>query len=93
MVTVVINPINDNPVANADADTTPYETAVTTVVVTNDTDLDGDSPLTVSVCTNPLNGSVIVAGNDSCEFTPDTGFSGTGTYEYTLNDNNGGIDT
>jgi hypothetical protein len=59
-VTVTINPINDDPVANPDSDITPYETGITTNVVVNDTDIDGDVPLTITACTTATDGTVVL---------------------------------
>src|SRR5207245_3727284 len=56
-VTVVINPVNDAPVAHDDTATTDEDTAVNVPVVANDTDVDGDA-LSVVAVTQGAHGSV-----------------------------------
>ena len=63
-VSVTVTPTNDGPVAVDDAATTAEDTAVDVAVLTNDTDLDGDT-LTVSAATAPAHGTATVnAGRD-----------------------------
>lgn len=91
VVSVTIQAVNDAPVANDDAAMTDENTAVTIPVLTNDTDIDGDS-LTVDSVTQGSNGSVINNGND-LTYTPNSGFSGSDVFTYTVSDSNGGSDT
>ncbi len=89
-VNVGINNGNDAPVANNDTATTDESTAVTIAVRGNDTDADGDA-LTVTGVTQGANGSVVidaVTGNPI--YTPNSGFSGTDSFTYTVSDGNGG---
>ena len=88
MVTVTIDPQNDLPVANDDGATTPEDTDVTIDVLNNDSDVDGDS-LTVSSVTQPSNGTV-TNNNTDVTYSPDANFNGTDTFNYTINDGNGG---
>ncbi len=87
-VTITINLQNDVPVANDDGATTPEDTGVTIDVLGNDSDVDGDS-LTVSSVTQPSNGTVTNNGTD-VTYSPNANFSGTDTFNYTINDGNGG---
>jgi len=82
---------NNPPVANNDSATTLKDTPVTINVLVNDNDPDGD-PLTIVSVTNPPNGSVINNGN-SVSYTPDPGWTGTDTFDYTISDGKGGSDT
>ena len=91
-VDITINPINDDPVANDDADTTDEDTPVTVSVLDNDTDVDGDT-LTVTNATDPANGSVVINADGTITYTPDPDFNGTDTFDYTISDGNGGTDT
>jgi hypothetical protein len=84
-------PENNPPVANNDSATTLKDTPVIIDVLTNDSDLDGD-PLTIVNVTNPPNGSVVNNGN-SVSYTPDPGWTGTDTFDYTISDGRGGSDT
>ncbi len=89
-VNLTVTPLNDAPVANDDADMTPYNTAVTIPVLANDTDVDGDT-LTVTAATSP-DGSVDINPGGTITFTPADGFEGTATINYTITDSNGGFD-
>ena len=60
-------------------------------VLTNDTDLDGDT-LSVTSVTAPTNGTATNSGNGVL-YTPRAGFFGTDTFSYTLSDGKGGSAT
>lgn len=89
-VTVTVNSTNTAPVAQNDTAATTEGNAVTIAVLANDTDADGDT-LTISN-TSGVNGSAAISG-DNIIFTPASGFSGTETFSYTINDGNGATDT
>jgi hypothetical protein len=81
---------NVPPVANDDSATTDEDTAVTVNVVANDTDTDGTvDPTTITVITDALSGGTTVNGDGTIIYTPDTGYIGTDTFTYTVNDNDG----
>jgi len=80
------SPDNDPPVANADTNSTQIDTPVDGNVLPNDYDPDGD-PITVTDNTNPDNGSVTVNPDGTYTYTPDQGFTGEDTFEYTICDN------
>ena len=90
-VTVTVNPVNDDPEANDDTATTPFNTAVIIPVLDNDTDVDGDS-LTVTDATSP-DGDVTINPDGTLTFEPTPGFEGTATITYEVSDGNGGTDT
>jgi len=86
-VTVTINPVNDPPVAQNDSGTTPEDTPITTTVLNNDSDIDGNLVAgSVNVTSNPSNGSTIVNGDGSIQYTPDADFFGVDTYSYEVCD-------
>ena len=93
-VTVTINGVdevitNQPPVANNDTATTNQNQAVTisvTDLLANDTDVEGDT-LSITSVGNAANGNVALNGNNVL-FTPDAGFSGAASFEYTLSDGN-----
>ena len=102
-ISVIVNPLNDSPVANADTKTTTENTPVTFNVTTNDTDIDGIIDV-ATVDMNPLNTGrqttfvVIGQGNYTVDnlgfvtFTPAANFYGVAApVNYTVNDNNGAI--
>ena len=79
---------NNKPIANTDNITTAYETAVTINVLKNDTDEDGDK-LSIKSLTNPHHGKVTEV-NGQAKYTPNNGFSGDDSFEYTISDGNNG---
>ncbi|MCX7561799.1 Ig-like domain-containing protein, partial [Sulfitobacter sp. F26204] len=90
-VAVTVAPVNDAPVAVDDSDDTAFETPVTIDVLGNDSDVDGDD-LTVTAATAP-NGTVVINGDGTLEYTPDAGFDGVDTISYTIADEDGLTDT
>ncbi|SFC68507.1 Ca2+-binding protein, RTX toxin-related [Pseudooceanicola nitratireducens] len=90
-VTITVNPVNDAPVAEDDADTTDVVTPVTIDVLANDSDVDGDA-LTVTSVEDPANGSAAIV-DGKIVYTPDAGFTGTETFTYTITDEDGLTDT
>ena len=92
-VTVQVGAVNDAPVAVNDSVATAEDTPITIPVRSNDSDVDGD-PLTVSVDTPPTHGTVTVDANTGNPvYTPDTDFTGTDTFTYSVSDGLGGTDT
>lgn len=89
IVTVTVTPVNDVPVAGDDAASTEKNTPVDIAVLTNDSDVDGDT-LSVSGTTAPSNGRVSINADGTVKYTPNSGFSGTDTFEYVASDGNGG---
>jgi alkaline phosphatase len=83
-VTITVNAVNDDPVANNDTATTNEDTGVTISVLGNDSDPDGDT-LTVSGVTQGANGSVANNGTD-VTYTPNANFFGSDSFTYTAND-------
>ena len=85
-VTITVTPVNDSPVANDDAASTPFETAATIDVLANDTDADSlPSPLAVASVTQGTNGAVVNNGGN-VTYTPATGFSGVDSFTYIATD-------
>jgi len=86
-----INIMNNPPVAIDDSATTSENTTVTIDVLSNDSDIDGDT-LTVDSVTQGTNGSVINNGSN-VTYTPNVSFTGTDSFTYTVGDGKGGTDT
>lgn len=86
-VDVTVVGLNPPPVAGTDFATTTENTPVVIDVLANDTDEGGDA-LTVIAFTQPGNGSV-TCESPLCTYTPATGFTGTDTFDYTVQDTNG----
>lgn len=91
-VTITINPVNDVPVASDDSATTDEDTAVNIDVLGNDSDPDGDS-LSIDSVSTPSNGEAAIETDNTITYTPNNGFSGNDSFNYTVSDGNGGSDT
>ncbi len=80
------------PVAQDDDFTTPFETAISRNVITNNgngVDFDPESePITVTTTpvSGPSNGNVTLAADGSFTYTPANGFFGTDSFEYQITD-------
>lgn len=77
--------VNGAPVAADDSAGTPGGTAATVTVLTNDSDPNDDT-LTVTSATDPTHGSAVVNADGSITYTPDAGWAGPDTFDYTLSD-------
>jgi len=91
-VNITVTPVNDAPVANADAITTSEDTSITYNVLSNDSDIDGDA-LVVSSVTNGANGTVQINADNTVVYSPNSNFNGTDSFTYIINDGSGGTDT
>ena len=91
-VTVSVT-INNPPAAQDDNASTYLGTAVTINVLSNDSDPDGD-PLSVTGTSNgPAHGSVTINGDNTVTYTPNSGYIGADSFDYTISDGFGGNDT
>ncbi len=90
-VTINVNPSNRPPIAVDDNAVTTVNIPVDINVLANDADEDGN-PLSVSTLTTPSSGTAVVTGSGTVLYTPMTNFVGVATFEYTVNDGNGGTD-
>ena len=88
-VTVTVNPVNDDPVTAPDQAATLMDMPVTIDVLANDTDPDGDTLSIVGVPTS-TDGTVTLTDDGQVIFTPNVGFLGEATINYTVTDSNGG---
>ncbi|BBO17612.1 conserved hypothetical protein [Candidatus Brocadia pituitae] len=80
------------PFANNDLAVTDQDTAVDINVIANDSDSDGTiDPSTVTVTSNPNNGIALANVGGTVTYTPNTGFTGTDTFKYTVKDNAGAV--
>lgn len=82
---------NHPPLARDDTATTSEEVAVSVPVLSNDDDPDGD-PLTITSVTDPAHGSTVIQGTNIV-YTPDSGFSGTDGFNYSISDGKDGTAT
>ena len=91
-VTVTVTPVNDDPVAIDDLATTAEDNPVNINVLSNDSDVDGDT-LEVTAVSDPANGTTSINPNGTVLYTPDPDFNGEDSFTYTITDNNGGSAT
>ncbi|MBN2149132.1 MAG: tandem-95 repeat protein [Anaerolineales bacterium] len=85
-VTIIVAPVNDDPVAVDDEYTTDEDTVLTVPapgVLANDEDVDEDN-LSTALLTPPVNGQVSLMGDGSFEYIPNENFFGTDTFTYQL---------
>ncbi|MFK7820928.1 MAG: Ig-like domain-containing protein [Planctomycetaceae bacterium] len=82
---------NEGPDAVKDKFQTNYGETVSDSVVGNDSDPDGDD-LTVTLVSEPGNGTLVLNPDGTFDYTPNDGFSGDDTFEYQIDDGNGGTD-
>jgi VCBS repeat-containing protein len=84
-VTITVDPVNDGaPVAVNDAYTTDEDVILNVVapgVLSNDTDVDGDT-LTAVLDTGPISGTLTLNLDGSFQYAPDADFNGTDTFSY-----------
>jgi hypothetical protein len=92
VVTVTVTPAPDPPDARDDMATAECNRAVVIPVLANDVDPDGD-PLTVVAVTQGTNGAVVINPDQTVTYTPNTGFTGTDMFTYTISDPTGLMDT
>lgn len=84
-VYLTIFPVNDPPVATFDTASVPRNGSRTINVLLNDNDPDND-PLSVSLLSNPANGTVVI-NNNSFVYTPNRNFVGNDNFQYKICDN------
>ncbi len=87
-ITLNVTPVNDPPVANADAivSDVPFN------LIANDTDIDGDTPLTLQNVSTATYGTIVQNGN-TITYTAGPLFSRADTFTYTVIDGKGGQTT
>ena len=82
---VTVGSENTGPVATADSGSTDEDTTVTIDVLDNDSDPDGDL-LQLVDAGDGANGTTEVNADDTVTYTPEAGFTGTDSFEYTVSD-------
>lgn len=85
LVTIVVNPVQDTPVAVNDFYSVDEDSVLLVIVgsgvLSNDTDGDG-GVLTAGVVANPQHGSLIFLPTGGFTYTPDPNFNGTDSFTY-----------
>lgn len=81
-VTILVNPVNDPPVANSQTDTTNQNTPLSIILTGSDVD---STTLSFSVVTQPANG-ILSGSAPNLTYTPKVGFSGADSFTFVVND-------
>ncbi|MDO0978185.1 beta strand repeat-containing protein, partial [Mycolicibacterium frederiksbergense] len=84
-VSITVNPVNDAPAAAGDSFTTDEDTQLAGNVLTNDTDIDGDT-LTATLVTGPTSGTLTLNADGSFTYTPAANYNGADSFTYTASD-------
>lgn len=92
IVSINVASVNDMPAAYDDSATTDQSKAVAIAVLENDEDIETEA-LTVVSTGNPQNGTSAINGDGTVTYTPNSGFSGSDYFTYTISDGQGGSAT
>jgi VCBS repeat-containing protein len=95
-VVVAIAGVNDAPIAIDDTVTATGNLPITITAPTllsNDSDVDASDILSITNVDDAINGTVNIDSNGDIVFTPDSIFSGQGSFKYTTDDGKGGTAT
>ena len=87
-VTLTITPVNDAPLALADAYTATASTLLVVAapgVLANDSDVESQ-PLTATLLSGPLHGSLALGADGSFTYLPNPGFTGVDQFTYQASD-------
>ncbi|MBD2156858.1 SdiA-regulated domain-containing protein [Leptolyngbya sp. FACHB-16] len=77
---------NDAPVAVNDTASTTGSQSVVISVLANDTDPDAGDTLAIASFTNATNGVLVQNADNTFTYTPNSGFTGTDSFTYTVRD-------
>ena len=84
---MVVNPVNDAPIANDDTVTTREDEPVLINVLVNDTDVDGDTLSVSRIVDQPANGTVAIdAETGQLRYTPNQDYNGPDSFTYEVTD-------
>ena len=84
-VAITVTAINDTPVATDDTVTTSEDVELAGNVLSNDTDIDGDS-LNAALVDGPAHGELVLNADGTFTYTPDANYHGTDSFTYTATD-------
>ena len=84
-VSLTVTPVNDAPVANGESFTVNEDAVLSGNVLSNDSDLDGNS-LTAVLVAGPSHGTLALNSDCSFTYTPAANFNGADAFTYKAND-------
>jgi hypothetical protein len=86
--------VNAAPTANNDTATTNQDTAITLTILANDTDIENDLFFISQLNSSSIQkGSIVKNADNSVTYTPASGFIGTDSFSYSIQDSKGGTDS
>jgi len=87
-INITVIAVNDPPIAQDDAAITDQDTSVTIDIQANDSagPANEDQSLSTTAVTDPAGGVATINADDTVTYTPDAGFTGTDSFDYTLCD-------
>jgi nitrous oxidase accessory protein NosD len=85
----VLPPPNTPPSAQPDSAETTEGAPVLISPLANDSDPDGDA-LTLTTATDPANGSITINADGTISYTPNAGYVGADSFDYSISDGRGG---
>jgi hypothetical protein len=91
-VNLTFNPVNDAPVANSELVWGKRDVSYTltkAALLANDTDVETPMALQISAISNVQHGTAVLNADGSVRFTPDAGYTGRGSFDYTVQDPDG----
>jgi VCBS repeat-containing protein len=91
-VTITVNQVNDNPIANPDNKMGQEDTTFGGNLLANDLDIDGDSLVAVNA-TATSHGVLNLMADGTFSYTPEADYVGADSFLYTVSDGNGGFAT
>jgi len=84
---------NNPPIAVDDNATTCFANPVLIDVFANDYDMEGDPFDLVDLNVLPANGTIVINAGGTFTYTPNPGFTGSDSFQYTIGDGMGGFST
>ncbi|MFL5710820.1 MAG: Ig-like domain-containing protein [Chloroflexota bacterium] len=94
IVGVTITPTNDDPIAGTDALTVAEDATATSVdVLTNDTDVEGDTRTITGAASGAKGVVAVTGGGTGLTYKPNLNANGSDSFTYTISDGHGGIAT
>ncbi len=92
LVTITVDAVNDEPLANDGSATTDEDTEVVIDLLANDSDVDGFLDLgAVVIVAQPSHGSVTDIGDGTVIYSPAANYFGSDSFTYAVADNEGGV--
>ncbi|TWT70923.1 Ig-like domain-containing protein [Crateriforma conspicua] len=87
-ITVTIDPVNDEPIANDDTASGDEDTAIVIDVLGNDAagPANETEAIEVTAVTDGANGTTSINANGTITYIPNTDFNGTDSFTYTISD-------